>query len=290
MWMHSTFKDEVWLWRGQADKRFGIEPAMHTRVLNADGRTYKHEQATVGRATTDLIDAARKANIDTHEAATLPDLALLASIQHHGAATPLLDVTTDPLVALWMVAFANPSEPTALDSQSGRLFAIRRPPRERWIEPMDARPFAGTSNSVTSSLGQRVWWYRPPDVTERLRMQRGSFLLGELSKPKGRNTSTIPLELGDDSNDWVSKRFEKRGQASNTSGSGSPVEAFSIVVRGSAKRHLRALLSDRSGLTIESVYPTPWHRPLIDQFGVAYGRARPLEFDLSIADDDGTDA
>ena len=37
MWMHSTFKDEIWLWRGQASKNFGVEPGMHTRVLNAKG-------------------------------------------------------------------------------------------------------------------------------------------------------------------------------------------------------------------------------------------------------------
>lgn len=32
----------------------------------------------------------------------LPDLALLALLQHHRAATPLMDVTLDPIVGLYM--------------------------------------------------------------------------------------------------------------------------------------------------------------------------------------------
>ncbi len=281
MWMHSTFKDEVWLWRGQADKAHGLEPAIHTRVLNADGRKYQHSQDTVSRATAALVAAARDACLDGFGDSRLPDLALLANIQHHGAATPLLDVTTDPLVALWMIAFANQGDPGQLDGSSGRLFAIRRPPPDRWLEPMDGRAAAGGDNSVFASLGDDVWWYRSPDVTERLRIQRGSFLLGRLTHPKRRSGATIPLELGDaETTNWVSRRFERRGQPSNTAGTGSPVEAFSIVVRGSVKRYLRRLLAERSGLTLEAIYPTSWNRPLIDQFGGAYGRGRRLDIDL----------
>ena len=117
-------------------------------------------------------------------------MALLAHLQHYGAATPLLDVSTDPLIALWMVAFANPADPAALDDRPGSLFVIRRPPRERWISALDARPYTTdqdasgrTAPTVAASLGDQVWWYRAPDVTERLRIQRGSGLLYRAASP-----------------------------------------------------------------------------------------------------------
>jgi hypothetical protein len=104
MWLHATFADEIWLWRGQADGRYGIEPSIHSRVLAAND--YPSTDLTVQRATVELIRVARKARLDRQGDTRLPDLALLAHLQHYGAATPLLDVTTDPLIALWMIAFA----------------------------------------------------------------------------------------------------------------------------------------------------------------------------------------
>lgn len=278
MWMHTTFKDEVWLWRGQAQKAFGIEPGMHTRVLNAKA---SHTEKTVGVATGRLLEAARAARLDRQGETLLPDLALLAHLQHYGAGTPLLDVSTDPLIALWMIAFANAKEPSSLDKKSGMLFGIKKPPRERWISPLDARPYRSFPKpSISSSFDNQVWWYEAPDVTERLRVQRGSFLLGPLANPEMRNEATIPLDLGDKSRNWVKTRMDKKGEPANVAHSTSDV--FGIVVRGSTKKYLRSLLQDRSGLSLDAVYPTPWHRPFIGQFAEAYGRSRPLAYDLKL--------
>jgi hypothetical protein len=277
MWMHSTFRDEVWMWRGQAQRSHGIEPGMHSRVLNS--KAFPSTEETVEYATSKLLETSRTARLDRQGETRLPDLALLAHLQHFGAATPLLDVSTDPLIALWMIAFASAKEPASHDSVSGMLFGIRKPPRERWITALDARPFASdTEPSVSSALGEEVWWYQAPDVTERLRIQRGSFLIAPLSHPNRRTESTIPLELGDPTANWLDARMERRGKPSNTTKSTS--DAFGIVVRGATKKFLRRLLEDRSGLSVESVYPTPWNRPFIGQFAEGYGRGRSLSLDL----------
>jgi hypothetical protein len=288
MWLHSTFQNEVWLWRGQADERYGLEPGMHTRVLSSP--SVVPTEHFVAKSTEHLIDVARQARLDQQEKTILPDLALLAHLQHHGAATPLLDVSTDPLIALWMVAFANAKEPDGLDDKSGVLFGIRRPPKERWIQPLDARPYfsATASPSISSSLGESVWWYQAPDVTERLRIQRGSFLIGALANPQDRENTTLPLKWTSDTN-WVAERLNRRGEPSNTMRAATDV--FKIVVRGSLKRYLRDLLEDRSGLSIEAVYPTPWLRPFIGQFAETYGRKRPISVDIPIpADHEQTSA
>jgi hypothetical protein len=280
MWLHTTFKNHVWLWRGQADSQYGVEPGMHSRVL-APGPLPKDE-VTAQRATAALLTSARAMQLDVQHGNCLPDLALLAHLQHYGAATPLLDVTTDPLVALWMIAFASASDPAALDGNEGSLFMIKRPNRDRWIEPLDARPYLSNDlPDVAGALGDSVWWYRAPDVTERLRIQRGSFLIGALAREDDRPNTTLPLELAQEGTNAIENRIRRRGQASNAAV--GAIEIFRIVIQPAVKPWLRALLEDRSGLSIEAIYPTPWHRPYIEQFAKTYGRARPLELDLKAA-------
>ncbi len=280
MWLHTTFKNHVWLWRGQADSQYGVEPGIHSRVLASE--SLPHDEETARSATAALLDAARAMQLDIQHGNRLPDLALLAHLQHYGAATPLLDVTTDPLVALWMIAFASAADPAALDAQEGSLFMIKRPDRARWIDPLDARHYlSGDPPDVAGALGDSVWWYRAPDVTERLRIQRGSFLIGPLARDDDRTNTTLPLELANGGTNAIKSRISKRGEPSNAAV--GAVEIFRIAIQPAVKRHLRPLLEDRSGLSIEAIYPTPWHRPYIEQFAKTYGRARPLELDLTVA-------
>ncbi|MCG7424181.1 FRG domain-containing protein [Kocuria rhizophila] len=281
-WFHSTFANEVWLWRGQADSRFGVEPGMHTRVLNS---SLSHNESTVAKATQHLINTSRRAGLDKSGTFTLPDLALLATLQHHGAATPLLDVTTDPLIALWMAVNATPENPAGLDNTTGRLFGILRPSEDRWLDPLDSRKyFRSNTKDITSTLKDSYFWYRAPDVTERLRIQRGSFIIGSLNQQSPRSDTSIPFELGNAwsesaEGNYVERRIGKRGRAANNFKRRS--EVFSFTITGSVKRELRKLLIDRSGLSVRTVYPTPWHKPFIEQFSETYGRGRRLELDVT---------
>lgn len=274
LYLHSTFKDEVWLWRGQANSKFGLEPGMHTRVRQSKR---SEPEDNILSATQHLLRVARQARLDEKAGLRLPDLALLAALQHHGAATPLLDVTTDPLIALWMVAFASADEPSALDGNAGRLFAVLRPPCERWIQPLDARPFS----AIDEQAKDTYLWYRAPEVTERLRIQRGSFILGGYDEFK--KSTSLCLDLGDEADlvaglNYVERRIGARGTQGAAPKRRS--EVFAIHVRGATKPHLRSLLLDRSGLSIAEVYPTPWHQPFIETFSRGYGRARPLDLDV----------
>lgn len=274
MWLHTTFQ-EVWLWRGQAKAAYGLIPGIHSRVLSS---SHPSTEATAAEATNHLLNTARAIGLNEYNGAKLPDLALLAHLQHYGAATPLLDVSTDPLIALWMAAFADPERPDDGDATNGSLFGILKPKESHWITPLDARNYEGSAATVSSSLGNDVWWYEAPDVTERLRIQRGSFLLSPLVDP-GAGTTSIPLvtePVGE--RNWIAERVKNRGKA------GKPAkrttDAFRIEIPSSSKAPLRKLLIERSGLTVATVYPVPWHRPYIEQFAKSYGRTRDLHLDL----------
>lgn len=163
--LHSTWAGEVWLWRGQSRSAYRLEPAIHSRVRASQPRL-RLEETNVVWATNELLRVARENGFDQVEGLRLPDLALLAHLQHHGAATPLLDVTVDPFVALWMVAHASGDDPTADDDLDGALYAIRRPNEDLWLQPLDSRSYARVgSASIAPALGEGVYWYRAPDIS-----------------------------------------------------------------------------------------------------------------------------
>lgn len=271
MGLHSTFADEIWLWRGQADEAHRLEPGVHSRVRNTP--VIALDESNARWATRQLLTLARENELDRMDGFRLPDLALLAHLQHHGAATPLLDVSVDPLVGLWMAAHASGDSADGLDDRAGLLFAIRRPDRRHWLDPLDSRRYWTVgSPDVASGLGNVVSWFRPPDVSERLRIQRGSFLLGGLVD--GAAPTTLSLDYRA-TKPWLGARVSAVGQRGKPTTAGTSIVAFRI--RKGLKKEIREWLSERAGLTQQVIYPTPWHRPFLDEFCQSYGRRRPVD-------------
>jgi FRG domain len=257
--LHAMFgADEPWLWRGQAKGDYAFEPAIHTRIrshstLN-DGNVVEYA--------TGLMRAARNASLDVHEGMRLPDMALLALLQHHGAATPLLDVSLDPIVALYM---ATVSPYIQDEEEDGALFAIRRP--SRVISDFDSRRF----EEIYTWIAEDVALYSAPDVSERLRIQRGHFLLGRVSEEDAR--VTIPLAVDTKTpakGSWIWTRMSGRGNTGPPSPATTDVAVFRVTAK--FKKAIRLWLEARSGLTRDFVLPTSWHQPHLDRFASSHGR------------------
>jgi hypothetical protein len=254
--------EQPWVWRGQANSSHSIEPGMHTRV----GRSGPVSDINVRKQTEELLSAARLARVDQRDGLVLPDLALLALLQHHGAATPLLDVSLDPLVALYMAVVSPNAEDDKLD---GIVFAIRRPKSE--LTDFDSRKFGDVYNNLPAN----VCFYTAPDVSDRLRIQRGHFLLGKHSAVDYRVTLGLSVEpAGSMKETWLWHRLDGRGLVGRPAKATSDVAMF--MVPSSLKSGLRSWLEIRSGLTKEFVYPTSWHQPFLDRFAASHGRSAPL--------------
>ncbi len=256
--LHAMYgADSPWLWRGQANGRFALEPAIHTRV-----RAHTTlDDSNVEQYTKELIRGARVADLDVHEGTTLPDLALLALLQHHGAATPLLDVTLDPVVGLYM-AIVSPS--SGDDKEAGALFAIRRPSRE--VASFDSRDFHG----VYAWTADDVVFYSAPDVSQRLQIQRGHFLLGRVNTSDNRVTISLSLDTGNAGNTWLAKRMAARGSKAPPLPATTDVGVFRIAPK--FKPFIRDWLEERTGLTQDFVFPTAWHQPHLERFAASHGR------------------
>lgn len=156
--------------------------------------------------------------------------------------------------------------PVASDEhEDGVLFAIRKPART--ISDFDSRTFA----AVEKSLNGEVALYSAPDVSERLRIQRGHFLVGPVSGADGR--VSVPLSLDAASpleKSWIWKRMKKRGAAGTVPAASSDVAVFRVTAK--FKGELRRWLEERSGLSADFIYPTPWHQPHLERFATSHGR------------------
>lgn len=267
--LHGYYGDsDAWLWRGQADSRHDLSPGIHTRIQRS-GRSL--DDSDVVSATKRLIAEARRARVDTHENVALPDLALLAMLQHHGAATPLLDVSLDPLVALYM-AVVSPVEGDS--DRDGVLFAIKRPilpAASEIVRPFDNRSFEDVYEGLPE---EGVIMYSAPDVSERLRIQRGHFLLGKCSDRSARVSIPLSVEDGNVPDAWIWRRMAQRGQAGPPVPAGTDIATFKISAK--FKPALRRWLEDRTGLTADFVYPTAWHQPHLEMWAKSQARLAKL--------------
>lgn len=250
--LHVAFKDEQWLWRGHWCSNWDLEAGIISRAPHRADRI---------PTLISLLTACRKINLSSHDDIELPDLALLARLQHQGAATALLDVTTDPTVALFMACSVPPSgefgccllHQSGAKTPDGLLVAIRKPAET--LEPFDPREMS----AVMSGIGS-VTYYQPPPIDHRLRIQRGSFLLYRVDQRED-----LGLEITD--------RLTLKDRFRRDLGRPPALKDVCVFrVQGELKFSLRELLAARAGLSRGIIYPTAFDRPHLEQFAANHGR------------------
>lgn len=89
-------------YRGQENAEWGVESGASRRLnLTNIGRPQDDQERFIRYHETELLDPARMDGYGVEEGRPLSDLELLAKLQHHGAATCLIDFTRNFLVAMW---------------------------------------------------------------------------------------------------------------------------------------------------------------------------------------------
>jgi len=155
-------------WRGQASVDWGLDPSLVRRY-----RLY-HERRPGFALTEPGIRAVEKALIERARAAglgtDLGELELLALLQHHGAATRLLDCTRNAFVALW---FACRSEP----ENDGVLIGFQL--GENAVHLDTAALQRGIDELLTMASGRLLWW-QPRSLSPRISAQQAVFVFGQV--------------------------------------------------------------------------------------------------------------
>jgi len=170
----------VRMWRGQADERWLLDSSCYRMLrLNKPAPTERdvayHERWLLNRAT--------HRGYRFHDGRELSDFDLLARLQHHGAATRLIDATRSILVGLFFACYTAPTQP-------GLLFGIS----SNHLGGGEGHLLNGTYEDVINSAckyGHPQTW-DPPAVSKRVSAQHSQFVYSriELDQPYG----TLALE------------------------------------------------------------------------------------------------
>ncbi|MFC1761059.1 FRG domain-containing protein [Planctomycetota bacterium] len=167
--------------RGQCCASWSLEPGIIRKIKN----TYEgiEESGLLFSLSVDntcelLAKARRNENINNSDC----DLNILAILQHFGAATPLLDFTYDPLVALYFAC--QPYEQNQME-EDGTVFCLNYPNQMKsTASPM--RPVDDPSAIIIKdALGPEhpgIWYWKPPDALpcKRSEKQQSVFMFGWL--------------------------------------------------------------------------------------------------------------
>ena len=252
----STYSTEArYVWRGQPDLDWTLNPGLVRRLDEQRRWNGPVTESQLRGHEMQLLERARASGYGR----TIGEVELLAILQHHGAATRLLDVSSDPMVALWFAV-----ENHTLQEKDGALFAINVSKAEtvRGTEEMSWPDILGQMDS------KAVGFYSPPGADERIKVQRGCFVFSNLVSREHPELS-LPVDI----NDWNEARRESF--FAQPRGSGRPVPPSILVLKipTDIKWRLLRLLENSYGYTSETMFPD------LGGFAAANGWQKPLRAD-----------
>lgn len=254
------------VWRGMVDASWPLHNSLSRKVAKLTGSTPKEEVLQ-----TYEVEILRRCRQDWRFD-KLPALELLAHLQHYGGPTRLIDVTLNPLVALWF-AVEQQREPTGkLKPESdGRLFAFSYRERISLDSSWGTRDLPWLRYTATknewgrSGNPPRVWV--SPSYNERISAQNAGFLIaGTPASWGGRNTwRKAP---GSGTGTWsintvrdASSLYVNPSVLGRKPQQRSSFPTYNFKIATSAKAAIRRTLERTYGITTSSIYP--------DLFGLA---------------------
>lgn len=167
--VHAENRFNVYMWRGQGNLEWPIHSAAYRRLSKEVGRGQKVTEKRLKHYEERLLRMARHQGYGFEHGRMLSDFEVLAKLQHHGAATRLIDCSRNLLVALW---FGCKSQPNNV----GLLFGIHSNHLGGYEGELEelayGKIFEGDENDNDSY--PQTW--QPPVVTKRIAAQGAQFL------------------------------------------------------------------------------------------------------------------
>lgn len=248
------------VWRGHPDPNWKLHSALFHRISANDGTP--PDERRLREVEAEILERATRRELGGGK--DVPELQRLAVLQHHGTATRLLDVTTDPMIALW---FACAGGVHARAQGIVFAFEVSSALHLEW----DGE---GGVVEVVDGLGDEqlaVFWPKPVDA--RIQVQRGAFVFGPVpSDEKIRKATSVPIRLRDQHPKERKEVVESRQAVFGQRTPGRPVIPSILAIRIPihTKKRVLKLLERSFGYTDETIYPD------LDGFSMAHGRYAPL--------------
>ena len=217
--IEELWRSPVLAFRGQRVGCWLLESSAERRLKKGlKGQDRIHDSLFIEYHRDNLLQTGKLRNYDKREGKQLADLEFLADLQHHGAATCLLDFTRSALVALWFACEDSPRESGGFDQETveglgesheactdGKVFVVNIAnergefqevtPRDigQSIEkvlrfetrgPDSARERTDQDSLEPSSDEAKFWHWTPAHLNERIAAQGSLFLFARPSSGK----------------------------------------------------------------------------------------------------------
>jgi hypothetical protein len=247
-------------WRGVPDAEYSLHSSLYRRVKARNGAP-PDEGNLVEFETIYLRRARQEWRFDDRSA-----LELLAHVQHYGGPTRLLDVSLNPLVALWFAVELQHEATTgrARDDVDGRLFVFDVTKRQIELDGVwggRELPWAVKQPKGWRTGLPRLW--RPPSYNPRIPAQNSAFLIGGVPAIWSGGNAQYRKGPGDATSAGTWTADEVREAASVTlrmnqlsrALRGKATPTFTIRVEADAKADIRDRLETRFGYDAANTYP-----------------------------------
>ncbi len=296
----------VLAWRGMVDASWGLHSSLYRFAIDKLKRPPTElELAAIEQQ---VCAEFGRWGLHNRERGRMSALDQLATMQHYGAPTRLLDVTFNAYIALWFAVEQKPhacprchvakEPPKNYDKIDGRVLAVDLTTRlindndaYRYWESRTVRPWARLKPAKLDEWCTRALAWRPAPLERRIAAQQGAFLLGGVpiyetisgktnTKITKSKTTKYQWPMGTKSSDkkwakddvpWficVAIRPNKFG-ASRGRRPASP--CYTIRIAASAKRKIREDLLALFGYEHRTLFPD---HPGFAEFGpLSWSRA-----------------
>ncbi|MEN3281410.1 MAG: hypothetical protein V7607_2550 [Solirubrobacteraceae bacterium] len=212
-------------WRGHADVTWEIDPALVRRYKRHRawlGARYRPTEANVRAIEQALVERARSVGFGEG----LGELELLARLQHHGAATRLLDCTRNAFVALWFAC-------RELHDRDGLLIGFRL---SDYGTQLTTDMLQWDIDALLKHGGGGLLWWAPRSLSPRIAAQQSVLVFGPVvTEPWGS------IRLGEGTIDI--------GDTGNVPG------VALVLVPHRLKEALNGVWADIFGFSEESLFP-----------------------------------
>lgn len=231
---HNVEGRNVHMWRGQSNIEWRIDHSAYRR-LKLDKK--KLTDSDLIHYELNLLKQATLKGYRYQNGRTLSDLELLARLQHHGAATRLVDFTRNSLIALWFASSENLDSHGLLIGLHTDFLGGYEAEIQDYQYPFDLKVEDMVNHAET---------FEPPVVTPRVAAQHSQFVYSSLSDKK-----TGSLKLHPDHKDKKPNLF--------------------IAISKDLKTNLNQILEKSFDLRYQTLFPD------IDGFGDANSHQIPKD-------------
>lgn len=178
-------QSRTYAWRGQNDASWNLSSSLYRRLAHSGGTVTEKKMRD---AEVEILDEARRWGLGRDLGPSATDMHMLAVLQHHGVPTRLIDVTSNPMTALWFaVEEHKPDDNGDVRRSPGVLFAIdvSKTPWYETFQHGEGQTWDHLENPLAAKYKQALEKSRedkemfrafPALPDERMKAQEGFFL------------------------------------------------------------------------------------------------------------------